>query len=107
MTNFEKLRTMSEEEFIEWLDKYGIFDASPWNDWFNANYCEKCEPITVTYAEAKQSLGIDLFSYESEVDCGYCELASCCKFCPEISGIPSNSDIIRLWLKQEATNANL
>lgn len=107
MTNFEKLKAMSEDELVEWLSNYGISDTSPWDDWFNRNYCEKCEPIKVTYAEAKQSLGIDLFSYESTIKCAYCELESSCKFFHEISGIPSNSDIIRLWLKQEVTNANL
>lgn len=101
MTNFEKLCSMSEDDLATWLDTYGVYDTSPWTLWFDTNYCKKCEPVKISYIEAKERLGIDLFSYEATVKCAHCELESCCKFFPNIAGIPSNLDIIKLWLKKE------
>ena len=42
MTNIEKLRAMSLDEFSLWLDENGLFDNSPWMNWFDKKYCEKC-----------------------------------------------------------------
>ena len=41
MTNIEKLRTMPLDEFSLWLDENGLFDNSPWMNWFDKKYCEK------------------------------------------------------------------
>ena len=43
MTNIEKLHAMSLDEFSLWLDENGLFDNSPWMNWFDKEYCQNCE----------------------------------------------------------------
>lgn len=45
MTNFEKLKSMNEEEISEFLDNIVSIDDSPWIVWFNKKYCKNCETI--------------------------------------------------------------
>ena len=93
---------MSLECFADWLDKNSCCDDAAWSNFFNEEYCKKCEAIKCTYADAKEILGIQAFSYGGNVDCAYCEVYGKCKFFPEIDDIPSNKDIIKLWLEGEA-----
>ena len=58
MTNYEKLKNMSVDDFAEWLDEYGKFDESPWSEWFNSTYCKKCESIEVNRNVSEDKLGI-------------------------------------------------
>lgn len=104
MTNFQQLKNMSIEEFANWLDIHGQFDGSPWMEWFNAQYCSKCESIKVTYEDSKKKLGLEPFSYEQTIDCAYCELHDHCKFFPSIKGIPGNKETIEMWLREEVSN---
>ena len=103
MTNFEKIKNMSLDEFAEWVDEHGMFDNTPWMKWFNENYCDKCESIFVKAEEAEKVLGIKPF-YNEEYECAYCEVyENCCKFFPD--KCPSNKDIIKMWLEvKDETN---
>jgi hypothetical protein len=106
MTNFEKLRSLPTEELAEWLDKHGMFDGSPWNEWFGKKYCDNCESIEVKYADAEEKLGLTPF-YNETFECAYCELAdengiTRCRFFPELDDVPDNETVIKMWLEEEA-----
>ena len=107
MTNLETFKTMSLEELADWLDKYGQFDGAPWATWFNDRYCENCEAIELNYEDAKEKLGIEVFSLDLTAECGFCECNDHCKFFPNIKGIPSNKEVIEMWLIEETENEKL
>lgn len=102
MVNFERLQSMSIDEFAEWLDKNCMFDNSPWMNYFNEKYCEKCESIKCKYTEADEKLGITPFSHSGEIECAYCELENKCRFFQELDDVPSNIEMIKMWLEKEA-----
>lgn len=95
MNNFEKLKSMTVSELADWLDKYGQFDGSPWMDWFNENYCNKCESIKCKVD------GKDAFWPGYTTDCAYCELEKKCKYFPVLKDVPDNKTIIEMWLNEE------
>lgn len=103
MTNFEKFKNMNIDGLVEWLDRYDMFEDSPWMKWFDENYCEKCEPITCNYDLAVDKLGIESI-FCGKCDCAYCELENHCKFFPDMGRIPTNADIIKIWLELEAND---
>lgn len=91
MTNMTDLQSMNIDELTEWLDEYGQFDGSPWMEWFDNSYCKKCEPIMCHYKDS-----------EVEFPCSYCELEHKCRYFSDMSDIPNNKDIIRMWLMKES-----
>ena len=101
MTNFKQIQSMSLEDFAKWLDEHGQFDTAPWQDWFSKKYCNNCESIEVSYEDSKQKLGIDPLFYGLNTECAFCEINDHCKFFPDIDGIPSNLETIRMWLAEE------
>lgn len=103
-SNFETLKKMSLEDFTKWLDENGMFDGSPWNEWFNKNFCEKCEAIELKYEDSKTILGIEPLSYDLTSECAYCECHDHCRFFPEIKDMPDNRKVIEMWLIEEAAN---
>ena len=58
MTIFESIKSKNIDEFTEWLDKYGAFDGSPWIEWFDKTYCQKCEAeyAQLDYLEKKKNV---------------------------------------------------
>ena len=98
MSNIEELQSMSLEKFAEWLDEYGQFDNSPWMKWFNEKYCNKCEAIK---CEVNQQFGANDLFIKQEVECSYCELEKKCRFFTDFNNVPSNIDIIKMWLIEE------
>lgn len=94
MTNFEKLKNLSNDKFAEWLDQHGAFDNSPWNIYFSHKYCDNCEPIK------KEVEGWGF--HGKSVLCAYCELNDKCIYFPDIEEVPSNLDMIKLWLNAES-----
>ena len=91
MTIFEKFKSMTIDEFADWLDKYGQFDGSPWMSWWDDKYCSKCEPIKVENE-----------TYVIPVMCSWCELhKNKCKFFPDREEMPSNKDIIKMYLEEQ------
>ena len=103
MTNFEKFTNMSSDELAEWACKYGMVYESPWMKWFDENYCKKCEPIKCNYDLAVDKLGIEPV-FGGKCVFAYCELENHCKFFPDIDRIPTNTDIIKMWLDLEAND---
>lgn len=90
MTIFETFKHMTIDELADWLDKYGQFDGSPWIQWWDKKYCDKCEGIKV-----------DNETYYGVLEYTWCELHnSKCKFFPDRKEMPSNKDIIKMWLEE-------
>lgn len=102
MTNFEMLTTKPIDEFADWLNENCQHDEAPWVDWFDKNYCKKCEPITCKIEAT--NIGLEPLFPEQEVDCAYCELENKCRFCTEAAGIPSLKTIIKMWLEGKVNN---
>lgn len=90
MTNFEKLKSMNEEEISEFLDSITSIDDSPWITWFNKRYCENCETIR-SYERTP-----DIY-YDST----YCEVCGNCRYFQDKDDIPDNKEMIKLWLASE------
>lgn len=87
---FDKFKSMNIDELAEWLDKYGMFDNSPWMSWFDQKYCKNCEDIMCKYEDS-----------EREFPCSYCELNGNCKFFPDLDEVPDNKMSIKMWLESE------
>ena len=89
MTMFEKLRSKNIDELADWLDKYGNFEDSPWVDWWNDNYCAKCQCKIVEYHGIK-------------LEISWCETHhGKCKFFKDMDEAPSGRDIVKMWLVTE------
>ena len=90
MTNFEKLKSMNEEEISKFLDSLVNIDDNPWIVWFNKRYCKNCEAIR-SYAQIP-----DIY-YDST----YCEVNGNCRYFQDKDDIPDNKEMIELWLASE------
>lgn len=90
MTNFEKLKSMNEEEISEFLDSIANIYDSPWIVWFNKKYCENCETIK------RYTRYPDICC-----DCTYCEVNGNCRYFQDKDDIPDNKEMIELWLASE------
>ena len=84
MNRFDRINSKNIDEFSEWLDKYGAYDYSPWMEWWDKNYCRKCEPEIVDGKEY-----------------GWCELHGKCRFFQEMDEIPNHKQTIKMWLEGE------
>lgn len=105
MTNLEKIKEMPIKELAEWLDENGMFDNSPWSNWFNEHYCEKCESVKCKYEEAEKTVGFTPYlfgDYSGDLECAYCEIENKCRFFPELDDVPDNKEVIEMWLIEEA-----
>lgn len=92
MNKFEKFKSMDIDELIDWLDKNGAFDDSPWIRWWDMTYCKGCEPEVVSKE------GTD---YYHNMECGWCELHGKCRYFQELDNMPDNKQIIKMWLELE------
>lgn len=91
MTKFESIKSKNIDEFAEWLDKYGAYDGSEWCEWFDDNYCQKCETEYI-YSER----------FDMELPCGWCEIHhNKCRFFQDMDSVPDNKEIIKMWLETE------
>ena len=90
MTRFEQIKLMDIDELSEWLNRQESWDTSPWVDWWDSTYCQNCESVMafVPYLNG-------------EHECSYCELNGKCKFFPEMSEVPDNKEMIKMWLESE------
>lgn len=91
MTRFEKMKLMNIDEISIWLDKYGQFDTSPWIQWWDQCYCDKCESIIGRLPDFGNK----------ECEFSWCEVEHKCKYFPDMSEVPENRDIIKMWLESE------
>lgn len=84
MTNFEKIKSMTEDELAAWLLKNGVIDNAPWDEWFIDTYCNTCDPVDMSEITGH-------FTEEA-----YCEHYNKCRFFGK-EQLPI--DIINLWLE--------
>ena len=82
---------MNINQLSSWLDEHGEFDGSPWIEWFDKEYCKKCEP-EFAYIE----------SLNGKHECGWCEIHKKCKYFKNLDDVPSNKEIIKMWLGLES-----
>ena len=99
MTVYDKFTTSTKESLAKWIADFGNHDDSPWMNWFDRAYCQKCEPEIVTRGESEAKLGFYL-SYTDKIECSYCEVHKECRFLPN-KPTPDIEEIIRMWLDQE------
>ena len=90
MTNYEYITHMSMDEMAEWLDKYGMFDSSPWMSWFDCRYCKRCPNVMCKSADDSRIF-----------PCSYCEVYDTCRFFQDLDEVPDNKMIIKMWLELE------
>ena len=90
MKVFDNIKNKSIDEFAEWLDTHGQFDGSPWMEWFDENYCQKCECENV-YVEA----------FNRKCECAWCELHNKCRFFPNMNNVLDSKQIVKMWLESE------
>lgn len=90
MNNFERLRSMSVEELVTWLDANGMWDNSPWSLWFDQKYCKNCEDIMYKLPDDCR-----------EFPCAYCEIYYNCRFFQDKEDVPDSKEIVKMWLESE------
>lgn len=98
MNNFEKLQSMSVDELAAWLNKYLIIDDYPHIRWFAKTYCDKCEAIV---GQHDGPFGVHKCEF------AYCEMNDNCRYFQELSEIPSDLEMIKLWLEAEVTDEEI
>lgn len=86
MNNFNKFQSMTFDELVDWLDKYGDFDFAPWNTWWDKNYCSQCEPVDAGWGN----------------DYAWCECNNKCKYFQDMDEVPDHKFVIKMWLESEA-----
>lgn len=91
MTIFENIKSKNIDELVEWLDKNGAYDYTPWERWFDKNYCRKCETVCGYLPELN-----------GEHECAWCELHHKCRYFEDMDRIPGRKQTIRLWLESES-----
>lgn len=84
MTVYNSLKCKNIDEFAEWLDKYASHCNPPWDDWFDKNYCKKCDGV----------------EYEG-ITLGWCELNGKCKFFQDMNDTPTPVQVVKMWLESE------
>lgn len=102
MTKFESIKSKSIDELVEWTHTYRQHDDSVWNKWFDENYCQKCETVTIPKEEYARIIGWGHSDYRGDIECGYCEANGKCRYFQDMDGIPDNKEIIKMWLETEA-----
>ena len=86
MRNFDIIKSKNIDELAEWLDMYGMQDFSPWIDWFDENYCSKCETVSGEYG-TKYS---------------WCEINDDrCRFFQNMDEVPHGKELVKIWLENE------
>jgi len=91
MTVFDSAKSKNIDELVEWLDKNGAYDYTPWDKWFDRTYCKKCEAVK------------DYVDYlHGEHEFCWCELHNKCRFFQDMDRTPNRKQVIKLWLESEA-----
>ena len=90
MTVFEKIKSMSIDEFAAWFDDHCSHDTDPCLQWWDNHYCGKCEAEIGRYVDS-----------DREIKFSWCELHDGCRFFPEMSLAPDTLQITKMWLESE------
>ena len=101
MTNFDKLKSMTVEELAKFIDDNGMYDDTPWMNWWDENYCNKCESVILNLEDTKKILELSPLFEDDETECAYCEVHHKCRYFPELEEEPSMLDIVKMWLEAE------
>ena len=101
MTNFERFKNMTIDELAKFIDDNGMYDDTPWMDWWDKHYCDKCESVILNFEDTKKILELSPLFEDDETECAYCEVHHKCRYFPELEEEPSMQDIIKLWLEAE------
>lgn len=90
MTVFDNIKNKNIDEFAEWLDEHCNFDDALHWQWWDENYCGKCEPI-----ETRTNV------FGCPLDRAYCEISGNCRFFQDMKDIPDSKQVIKMWLESE------
>lgn len=96
MTVFENIKSKNIDELVEWMDKYCVFDCSPYMRWWDDNYCSKCMPEVVDDPDVGGFL-----------ESSWCELHDKCKYFQDKEDIPTIKETIKMWLESEYEDETL
>lgn len=69
-------------ELADFLDKYVPIDNAPWTEWFDNEYCQRCES-----------------EFRDGKEYGWCELYNKCRYFKEMRKQPTEKQVIKMWLK--------
>lgn len=90
MKVFDKLKSKNIDGLAEWFDEYCSSEYSPWERWFNNNYCYNCPSEIGKYPDSN-----------IEIEFCWCELNDKCKFFPGMNETPDSKQVIKLLLESE------
>ena len=90
MKVIDEFKSKTIDEFIDWLDEYCSFEDSPWVQWFDKNYCNKCPAEIGRYVDSDRDMKF-----------AWCELYDKCRFFPDMVNVPSSKQMIKMWLESE------
>lgn len=96
MTVFEDIHSKDIDGLVEWLDKNGAYNGSPWTRWFDKNYCRKCKAVKAAFVTDQYG---DYWSGEHEFS--WCELNGKCRYFQDFKKVPDRKQTIKLWLESE------
>ena len=92
MTILELLKTKNIDELISYFMQFNDYIETPWDTWFDHEYCSHCQPEMVHSVE-----------HERKIPVGYCELYGKCKFLQNLGKTPDSRQVIKMWLESEVT----
>ena len=99
MTRFEKFQKMSLTEFAQELNSFTELDCAPWEVEFDKKYCKNCEFVECEYECAPE--WEKAFFGKQPILLSYCELHDKCRFFLDKNSIPTDAEVIEMWLKEE------
>ena len=99
MTRSEKLQKMSLTEFAQELNSITELGCAPWEVEFDKKFCKNCEPIECEYECASEWEKV--YCGKGKISLSYCELHDKCRFFPDKNSIPTDAEVIEMWLKEE------
>ena len=99
MTNFELIKCLSLEGLAGWFDSLEYSEDSPWNQWFDSEYCNNCDSVECSHEEY---WGKDKEPFSNRtVTCAYCELYNKCRYFPDMEAQPTHEEVITMWLRKD------
>ena len=96
MTVFEEIHSKDIDGLVEWLDKNGANSESPWERWYEKNFCRVCGSVTTD--SVTDSYGD---YWEGSHEFSWCELYGNCRYFSNMKRVPNRKQIIRMWLESE------
>lgn len=96
MTVFENISSKNIDELVEWLCENGAYGNTPWDNWYDKNYCRNCGSVTTN--SVTDSYGD---YWEGNHEFSWCELYGNCRYFQNLNRTPNRKQTIRLWLESE------